>query len=66
MSGELAADLRRAGAQWWWLQHRESMEVWLGARLSLGLPPVNTPVEGGVYADDISSEAIECAEALGL
>ncbi|HWO11421.1 MAG TPA: hypothetical protein VNN80_18130 [Polyangiaceae bacterium] len=42
------------------------MEVWLGARSSLGLPPVKAPDEGFSMAPDISSEAIEAAAALGL
>lgn len=64
--GPCALDLRQAGAKWWVLQRRESLDVWLGARLSLGLEIVNTTAEGGVYAVDVSSEAIEAAEALGL
>lgn len=64
--GPCARDLRRVGPSWWRLDLPEAFELWLGARLSLGLPPVNTPAEAGVYALDISSEAIEAADALGL
>lgn len=64
--GPIGRELRRVGTCWWYICEPEAYELWLGARLSLGLAPVNTPAEGGVYAIDIASEAIEAAEALSL
>lgn len=64
--GAIAADLRQAGIYWWRLELPESMAIWRAARVSLGLPEVITSAEGWQFAPDISSEAIEHAEALGL
>jgi hypothetical protein len=64
--GPVERDLRAAGVRWWRLVLLESMRVWRGARLSLGLSEIPTVSEGSRYAPDIASEAIEHAEALGL
>lgn len=64
--GPVSRDLRQAGEKWWQLMLPASMGIWRAARISLGLPETPTVSEGSRYSADISSEAIEHAEALGL
>ena len=60
--GPISYDLRRVGTRWWQLRSKAAFDVWCGAAESLGLHRT----EWGRHAPDISSEAIEHAEALGL
>ena len=61
----VAEELRLVGPQWWRLKTIRARFVWDDAARSLGL----FEYEGttlGHFAIDVSSEAIEAAEALGL
>jgi hypothetical protein len=64
--GPLEADLRRVGTAWWRLVLDDSLALWVGARVSLGLPEVKPMSELDTFAPDTASEAIEAAAALGL
>ncbi len=60
--GPIEADLRQAGVRWWTLERKDAFDVWCGATESLGLRRADWGTDGG----DISSEAIEHAEYLGI
>lgn len=60
--GPIESDLRKAGIRWWRLEREDSMNVWRAASANLGLKRGDWQEHGG----DISSEAIEHAEYLGL
>lgn len=62
VQGPITRDLWQAGRQWWRLELRGSMDVWIGAGESLGLKRSEWEENLG----DIASEAIEHAEELGL
>lgn len=65
VKGPIEIELRQAGSRWWTIRSEAACNVWEGAILSVQLMDVPSPRLGDI-ADDVSSEAIEAAEALGL
>jgi hypothetical protein len=67
MTGPVSLELRRVGVRWWLLKSPQALNVWMMARVSLGIVGELGPRGvSGSYGRDIASEAIEAAEALGI
>lgn len=60
----VAEELRSVGVEWWRLETIRARMVWDDAAYNLGL--IQRCGRLGHEAADVSSEAIEAAEALGL